>query len=72
MFIIRLCSHASLQLVFAGFKAGLLCISKAGKATTRRERYALISELPGEGEKITTHFKIPIVAFETLLMSRAE
>lgn len=46
MLIIRLCNHASLQLVFAGFKAGLFCISKAGKATTHREHYALIFILP--------------------------
>lgn len=53
MFIIRLCNHANLQLVFAVFKAVLFCILKEGKATTHHGNYAVVFNLYLQGRKKT-------------------
>lgn len=62
MFIIRLCNHANLQLVFAVFKAVLFCILKEGKATMHHENYAVVFNLYFQCRK-KAYLKIIIVIF---------
>lgn len=70
MFIIRLCNHANLQLVFAVFKAVLFCILKEGKATTHHENYAVVFNLYLQGRK-KVYLKIIVVVFYMLLRCTA-